>query len=167
MRRTTAIVDGLLGGAAGAGVMSVLRMAARRWGLIDVTPPQATRRWLTRKGGVEPAGPGADHVLDSLVHLAVGVVGGALYGAFIERGRRPGLAAGALFGLGVWAAAFAVVAPALGITRPLRRTTWPETAVNVGAHLLYGTSIALVAGELQRRAVVPAAQVRQLRGRVG
>lgn len=161
------MVDGVLGGAAGAGVMSVLRSAARRWGVIDVTPPQETKRWLSRQSGAAPGSPGTHHLADALIHLAVGVTGGALYGALMNRGRRPSLASGALFGLGVWTAAFAAIAPALGITRPPWRGTWPEAAVNVAAHLLYGTSIALVAGELDRQAAGSGAATRLLRGRVG
>jgi uncharacterized membrane protein YagU involved in acid resistance len=167
MTRATTIADGLIGGAAGAGCMSVLRMAARRWGLIDVTPPQATKAKLTEMVGMAPDSGGAHHLLDSLVHLGVGLTGGALYGAVARPGRRPALAGGALFGLGVWAAAFGVLAPALGITKSPFRATLKENAVNVGAHLLYGTAIALVTGELGRQAAGRGVDPRGLRARVG
>jgi hypothetical protein len=63
--------------------------------------------------------------------------------------------------------AFGIIAPALGITRSPRSGTWKETAVNVGAHVVYGVSTALVAGELGRQAVGRGADPRSLRARVG
>jgi hypothetical protein len=60
-----------------------------------------------------------------------------------------------------------VIAPALGITRSPRRSTWRETAVNVAAHLTYGAATALVTGELDRQTQLPGAARRRLRGRVG
>ena len=166
MTRRTAIVDGALAGVAGAGCMTVLRLAARRWGLIDVTPPQATKAWLT---GTSPHRDdnAAHHVLAAGVHAAVSAAGGAVYGARVEPGVRPALAGGAFFGLAVWAAAFGVIAPALGITRAPWRGTWKETAVNATAHLVYGVSLAIVTGELGHQATRPGAGVRAVRARVG
>jgi hypothetical protein len=167
MTRGTTIADGLIGGAAGAGCMSVLRMAARRWGVIDVTPPQATKARLTELIGMAPDSNGVHHLLDSLVHLGVGLTGGAVYGAFVPPARRPSLLGGALFGAGVWATAFGLLAPALGITRSPRRASTKENAVNVAAHLLYGIAIALVIGELGLQASGHGADPRSLRARVG
>jgi hypothetical protein len=73
---------------------------------------------------------------------------------------------GPLFG-GVWAGAFGVVAPALGIIRSPRSGTWPETAVNVAAHLVYGTATAVVTLELARQAHAADASPRAMRARVG
>lgn len=165
MTRSTRIVEGALAGVAGAGCMTVLRMAARRWGLIDRTPPQATRAWLSRVGGVRPDGGATRHVTDALVHIAVSAGGGAAYGAMAPAATRPAIATGVGFGLALWAAAFGLVAPALGITRSPWRRVWRETAVNVAAHVLYGLSLAVVAGELGRQAAGEAP--RALRARVG
>ena len=167
MTRTTAIVDGLIGGAAGAGCMSVLRMAARRFHLIDMTPPQATKSRLTRLAGVNPDSGGAHHLLDSLIHLGVGGAGGAVFGSLMRPGRRPSATAGALFGAAVWAVAFGVLAPALGITRSPLRASAGENAVNLAAHLLYGVGTAVVAGELNLQAAGRGADGRAVRARVG
>jgi len=166
MRRGTTIVDGALAGIAGAGCMTVLRMAARRWGLIDVTPPQATKGWLT---GASPRhdDSAAHHLLEAAVHLAVSATGGAVYGTRVSPGERPAVGGGILFGLAVWATAFGVIAPALGIARAPWRGTWKQSAVNVTAHLLYGVSLAVVTGELGHRAARPGASLRALRARVG
>jgi uncharacterized membrane protein YagU involved in acid resistance len=167
MRLATAIAEGLVGGASGAGCMTVLRMAARRAGWIDLTPPEATKDWLAQRTGGVPAGTGAQQLLDAGVHLAVGVAGGAVYGAVARDTRRAGLASGTLFGLGVWAVAFGLVAPALRITRSPLASTWPENATNVIAHCVYGLATALVTGELGREAESPDAPLRRLRRRVG
>lgn len=167
MSRSTAIIQGMLAGTYGAGCMSVLRMGARRWGLIDATPPQATKAWLARRTGVEPEGPGVHHLLDTLVHLGVSAAGGALYGTLVDPPRRPSLAGGALFGVGMWAVAFGLVSPSLGITRSPRRSSAAENAVNVAAHALYGASLALVAGELGRQAAGARGTPGRPRARVG
>jgi uncharacterized membrane protein YagU involved in acid resistance len=157
----------MIGGSAGVGCMSALRMAARRASLIDLTPPQRTKDWLAEQIGFEPTGPASHHLADALIHIAVGVSAGAAYGAMVEDRRRTSLAVGAFFGLGVWAAAFGVVAPSLGITRSPRQGRWMETAVNVAAHLVYGTVTALVTGELAQQAHGPGATVRRARARIG
>jgi len=167
MRLALAIADGIVGAASGAGCMTVLRMLAHRAGWIDLMPPQATREWLTERTGVEPAHPGAHHLIDAAVHWAVAVGAGALYGTLVREPTRARMADGALFGLGVWAVAFGVLLPALGITRPPWRATARETAVNVASHLAYGASTALVTSELGRQARLPDGPLRRLRARVG
>lgn len=167
MTQTPVILRGVLGGAAGSACMTVLRMAARRARLIDTTPPQATRRWLAQRLGREPDTPGTRHVIDALIHVGVGVVGGAVYGALIADRRQPGLVAGALFGLGVWVAAFGVAAPRLGITRSPREVSGVENAVNAAAHLIYGAATALVAGELAEQEHGHGAALRHWRDRTG
>ena len=143
-------------------------MAARRLGLIDATPPQATRDWLTHQLGVGHGGAGTRQLFDSVVHLAVGLAGGGVYGACVDRLRRDfPLSSGALFGLGVWALAFGVLAPRLGITASPGRGSWRETIVNVAAHLVYGTATSLVTGELQRQVHGPTAGPRAVRARIG
>lgn len=167
MNRDTALVRGLLGGAAGTGCMTVLRMAARRAGLIDLTPPQMTKHRLFEVTGLGPHAPVGNHVMDALIHLAVGAAGGAVYGAVVEGGRRTSLPVGALFGLGIWAVAFGLLAPKLGISRSPQRMGWKENAVNIAAHLVYGTATALVTGELAQQAHGAGASFRRLRARVG
>jgi uncharacterized membrane protein YagU involved in acid resistance len=167
MRLAVAIAGGMVGAASGAGCMTVLRMLARRAGWIDLMPPQATGEWLTEQAGVETDHPAAQHILDAVVHWAIGVGAGAVYGALVQEPTRARVPDGALFGLGVWTVAFGALLPALGITRPVWRSTARETAVNVASHLAYGAATALVTSELGRQSRVPEGPLRRLRARVG
>lgn len=167
MSRARAVLRGAIGGAAGAACMTVLRMGARRAGLIDVTTPQATRQRMAAWLGRDADRPESRQLLDSLLHAGVGVTGGALHGALVGDDRRPGLLGGALFGLGVWAVGLGIVASQLGIARSPRRATRAETLVNVAAHVLYGTATALVAGELADQTHGHGAALRRWRGRTG
>jgi hypothetical protein len=142
-------------------------MGARRAGLIDLTPPQATKSRLAAWTGLEPATPAGQHLADAAVHLAVGLGGGAVYGAGLAPRSRPSLLGGLLFGVGVWAIGFGLIVPWLGIARSPRRSTGGENAVNLAAHVLYGVSTALVAGELGEQAHGPGGAARRWRGRVG
>ncbi|HET9489204.1 MAG TPA: DUF1440 domain-containing protein [Methylomirabilota bacterium] len=148
-------VYGALGGLNGAGCMSVLRLAARRAGLIERMAPQVVEDWAISRTGLEPPGGAAGrHVADHILHLVVGVLAGAGYGAVARASRTPSLPTGALFGVVVWATAFGLVAPALGITRPIWRQRLGENIVNATAHALFGIATALtteeLAGQLRR-----------------
>jgi hypothetical protein len=167
MARQTMIAQGLIGGASGAGCMTALRMVARRIGWVDATPPQAMRQWLTDRGVGQPDGAGSRQLLDAVVHLAVGLGGGIAYGALTRQPPRSVLVSGSVFGLGVWALAFGLLAPWLGIVRSPSQGTWRETAVNVAAHLVYGTTTALVTSELRRQTHGAEAVARAVRSRVG
>jgi hypothetical protein len=145
--------------------MSALRMSARRAGVIDYTPPQATRARLFGGGTAPPRG-GASQLTDAIVHLGIGATGGSVFGLFVRRGQRPHPATGALYGFGVWAGAFGLLAPRLGITRSPLESSWKENLVNVAAHLLYGAAMAVVTGELADQSH-PRSGWRALRARVG
>jgi hypothetical protein len=142
-------IYGLIGGVNGSACMSVLRLAARRWGFIEQMPPQAMVDWSrSRLGGGRWFGRAHYHLADELVHLAVSATAGAAFGALMGSRRRSSLPAGALFGAGVWAVAFGAVAPALGLARPPWRARSTENAVNIGAHVLYGIVTALMTRDL-------------------
>ena len=140
---------GAIGGLYGSAAMSVVRLAARRRGLIDKMVPQAVEEWATARAGVEPPGGAAGHhILDQVMHLGYGAAAGALYGALHGTGSRRPLASGARFGGLVWLIGAGALFPLLNIARPLWRARGRENVVNLAAHLLYGISLQLVAAEL-------------------
>ena len=79
--------------------MSILRLAARRAGVIDKMVLQVVEEWTLDRTGMEssPASKTAHYVLDQLLHLGYGAAVGAVCGpvrpwccfrAFASRGRR-------------------------------------------------------------------------------
>src|SRR5215471_17075451 len=96
-------VYGALAGVIGAACMTVIRMAARRRGMIEKTVPQAAEEWLahrTGKGG--GSHPAAHHVADHLMHLAYGAMLAIPYGLFVRSRSRTMLARGVGFGTATW-----------------------------------------------------------------
>lgn len=85
-----------------------------------------------------PDAPGGAQLADHALHLAVGVVGGAIYGALFGHRGAPSLTSGALWGGGLWATSLFVLAPALRARRFTAQTSVPQSAVNLAAHLVYG-----------------------------
>jgi putative membrane protein len=139
------VVGGLLGGLAGAGVMSLAHalVAARR------PPPAAAREEdatvkvadaLARAVRGRSLARAEKPAAATAVHYAFGAVMGVLYGA--AAGTAPVLArwGGLGFGAAVWLGAHAVVVPTLGLARsPLRQPARQE-ALELGLHLLYGVT---------------------------
>jgi hypothetical protein len=145
------IVHGVIGGLNGAACMTTLRMAARRAGLIEKTPPQMLEEWAVARATRRPARDAVTRdVADQLLHVAISASAGAAYAAFKPRRLRDALA-GPAFGLVIWAAAFIHLLPALGAVRSPRRATFGEHAVNITAHVLYGVVTALITDEYTRR----------------
>ena len=58
---TTRIVRGMLGGALGASAMTIVRLTARRLGLVEAMVPQSAEARVTEASGVEPPGGRIGH----------------------------------------------------------------------------------------------------------
>ena len=138
-------VYGVIAGVNAAASMSVLRIAARRVGLLDVMPPQVLRESLSGRRGA----PVTRHFADHAIHLAVGGAGGAFYGVLF--GRRAGIGSGFLWGALFWAASLAMFVPILGRRRARDQARLPQSAVNLVAHLVYGGVVALMTGDMERQ----------------
>src|SRR5215470_1579606 len=74
-----AVLHGAIGGAHGAGAMSVLRLAMYRAGVIDKMVPQVTQEWMRDRTGVKRSGGNktSHHVVDQLLQLGYGTALGA------------------------------------------------------------------------------------------
>ena len=143
---------GAIGGLFGAGAMSVVRLAARRAGLIDKMVPQAVEEWAAQRAGLEvPGGPAGHHLLDQALHTGYGVMAGVVYGAALgTAGRRP-LAYGTAFGVLVWLVGSGALFPLLRIARPFWRSGGAENAINLVAHVVHGISVQLVSEEMAQQ----------------
>jgi hypothetical protein len=147
-----ALVYGALGGLAGAGAMSVVRMAAHRGGLLDKTVPQVSQEWLADRSGAEPDTHAGHQATQELLHLGYGIAWGLVYAAVAGRtGRRP-LWRGLSFGTLLWGIGMLGLLPLLRVSRPAWRSSATENALNVTAHLAYGLATQLLTEELARQA---------------
>ena len=143
-----ATVAGAIGGAVAANTMTVVRMGARRGGLIHKTVPQIMEEWLLNRLGVDlPGGSLAHHALDQVLHVGYGSMLGTLDGLWFQWGRPPTVTRGLALGVASWALSGGILLPVLGAGKPIWRASAAENAVNLGSHLLFGISNALLTEE--------------------
>ena len=83
--------------------------------------------------------------LTTVVHLAVGAAAGALYGA-TTRARRPPVFMGIAYGLAVWAVAYGVGLPSLGLHPAAARDTSDRNEVLIASHVVWGAALATLLG---------------------
>lgn len=152
--RRRAALAGALGGVAGGVAMTVMmtKVAPRvvpRSMLPDPPAPEKTVRWAERESGRPDALSGKSEKSAALAaHLAYSAAAGAGYGlarsSFRPLQQVPIPAAGALFGLTVWAVSFEGLLPALGV---MERTTqhppkrWPAPLLG---HTMFGVVTAVL-----------------------
>jgi hypothetical protein len=149
-----AALHGALGGIYGAAAMSILRLAARRAGVIDKMVPQVVEEWTLDRTGrrSSSASKTAHHVLDQFLHLGYGAAVGAACGPMLASFKtRRGLWVGAALGVGLWAGATMVLFPSLRIARPAWKSGLQENLTNVAAHLAYGLAVQLLTEEPPRQ----------------
>jgi uncharacterized membrane protein YagU involved in acid resistance len=159
-QRRRAALAGALGGVAGGVAMTVLMTqvaprAVPKGVLPDPPAPVKTVRWAERQVDRPQALSGKSEQAAAMAsHLAYSAVTGAGYG--LARSSIPAVrqvptpAAGALFGLFVWAASFQGLLPALGVKEattqhPPKR--WPAPLMG---HTLFGVVTAAVAAKVDR-----------------
>lgn len=146
------------GGLYGAVALTVLRLFARRAGLVDKMVPDLIEEWVLR----EPSAPGTlgrHHAVDRALHLASGAAWGALAGPSLATARRGSFLWGAGLGAGLWAAS--LIAPHMRRTGP--RDEWmvsgPARMASLLAHVLYGLSVQLAARQVRPEEPAPRSQV--------
>ena len=154
---TTRIVRGVLGGALGESAMTIVRLAARRLGLVEAMVPQSAEARVTEASGVEPPGGRIGHQATAeVLHHGYGAAFGALM-ALAARDPGDGVVGrGLVFGAGVWLLSMLGVVPVLGLAPPPWRARGSVNAVNGASHLIYGLATALVVAELTRQTWRPA-----------
>jgi hypothetical protein len=148
-RVTHGVLCGAIAGAIGAACMTVIRMTARRRGIIEKTVPQAVEEWLAaRLPGAEKAPPVLHHLADELMHVGYGAVLGGIYGLTVRRRTPTAIVRGAGYGLAAWIAGSWIVLPLMGAKGAAGKKRAPENLIDVLAHLVFGTATALVAEEM-------------------
>lgn len=145
--RARRIIYGALGGAIGASCMTVVRLAARRRGLIDKTVSQAAEEWVASRVIAFSREPAVHHLFDQALHVGYGASLGAIYG-LVAGPKRGGVGSGAGFGVLTWLFGSWLMMPMLGVKRPPWRKSAVENGIDLLAHLIYGVSVDVVSGEM-------------------
>ncbi len=86
-----------------------------------------------------------------LVHYAFGATVAGVYAAVAEMAPAVTRGLGAPFGAAVWLGAHVVTVPALGLSKPITRSSPPTEAVEFAAHLVYGAVTETLRRLLRRR----------------
>ncbi|QBI54904.1 hypothetical protein [Streptomonospora litoralis] len=133
-------VEGAVAGALATGAMTAAFEAGRRRGAHHGHPPKHIVRALLSGGGSHRPRSGED-IAAGTAHLGFGTTMGALFGA-VTGTRRPPRSLGAAYALAIMAAGYQSGAPRIGALPPLSRDHPGRTASLVGAHVLYGWTLA-------------------------
>ena len=83
--------------------------------------------------------------LTAVAHLAFGAAAGALYGA-TTGSRRASVFTGIAYGLAVWAVAYGVGLPSLGLHPAAARDTSDRNEVLIASHVVWGAALATLFG---------------------
>jgi uncharacterized membrane protein YagU involved in acid resistance len=146
-RLLTGAIGGLVGTAAMTAAMRRMHRhlpEAERYPL----PPREIIQSMARPTEADRwAGEGELQDLTLGAHFAYGAATGALYAAL-----RPGdgIAAGAGYGLLVWAVSYLGWIPGLGVLQPATRHPFRRNGLMLAAHIVWGATTALTILELQR-----------------
>ena len=143
------LIRGGLAGSLAAACMTVIRMAARRGGIIEKTVPQAAEELLSHRTGVgQRAHPIVHHLTDQAMHLGYGAALGAAYAMTARDRSRHFVSRGLAYGIGVWFFGSWLLLPLIRAKQAAWRKRPAENAVDLLAHLVFGVATALVSEEL-------------------
>jgi hypothetical protein len=147
--------DRMMSGAA-AGLAATIPMTIVMEGLRAALPAEQHRRMPPREivdrtvektretTGAEPDLDRGDRsALTAVAHLAFGALAGAIYGA--STGRRGGsVLTGITYGLGVWATAYGVGLPSLGLHPAAQHDTKDRNEVLIASHVVWGAALGMM-----------------------
>jgi hypothetical protein len=143
------IIYGALSGSLAAACMTVIRMTARRRGVIEKTVPQAAEEWLSHRTGIgRDAHPVLHHLADQALHLGYGAALGVGYVVTTRARSRHAIARGLGYGVAAWFAGSWLLLPLLRAKQAAWRKRPAENAVDLLAHLVFGAATAIVSDQL-------------------
>jgi uncharacterized membrane protein YagU involved in acid resistance len=114
-------------------------------------PPREVAEGLAVKAGAR--GDMSERQMQDLslmLHAGYGAATGALFGLLAPKRPPTALAAGMLFGLGVWAASYLGWLPRLGVRQPIEYDPPARTQLMIASHLVWGASAGLIASAGRR-----------------
>jgi hypothetical protein len=144
---------GALGGAAATLVLSGLREAWSRMGLVFETAPMQVVDRLEELGVVKVSSPGARRFLTAAAHIAYGVGTGTVFGLLRrQRGEAAEEAAvGTALGILAWGAGWSSWLPLTGVHSPPWEQQTPKVLLPVLDHAIYGAAWGIAYWMLTRK----------------
>jgi uncharacterized membrane protein YagU involved in acid resistance len=148
-------LKGAIAGLVATVPMTVLMLAGKHrlsWRSQDPLPPrQITRQVLRTADAHDNLSSGQETAVTTVNHFAYGAAAGSLYGRLCSPTTAvQGAATGAAYGLAVWTGSYLGLLPALGLYRSATEDTGERNALMVAAHLVWGSSLGMVAYALSK-----------------
>jgi uncharacterized membrane protein YagU involved in acid resistance len=144
---TGALVRGGLAGFAATAPMTMAMDLMHRglpgWERYPLPPREITEELVHGAGLSDELGQAERTALTMANHFAYGAAAGTLYPLVAERVAGGPLATGIAYGLGVWAASYLGLLPALGLLAPATEHPRGRTALMVAAHVVWGACLGL------------------------
>lgn len=121
-------------------VMEGLRAALPREQYRRMPPREIVDRTVAKTGEGARVDEGDRIALTTAAHFAFGAAAGALYGALVKS-NRSSAAVGIAYGLGVWALAYGVGLPSLGLHTAATDDTKDRNEVLIASHVAWGATL--------------------------
>jgi uncharacterized membrane protein YagU involved in acid resistance len=106
-------------------------------------PREIVDRTVAKTGEGEEVDEGDRMAITTAAHFAFGTAAGALYGGLV--GSRSSTLAGILYGISVWAVAYGVGLPSLGLHPSAANDTKDRNEVLIASHLAWGAALGMLA----------------------
>ena len=114
-------------------------------------PPREITEELTERTDIGDDLPEPHHqALTMAAHFGYGSSMGALYGLIFPRETKAPMLQGTAFGLGVWAASYLGLLPALGILKPATHHPPRRTLLMIAAHIVWGSTLGVLTNTARR-----------------
>lgn len=148
------VLAGGLGGIAATLVLSGMREALSRTGLVFDTAPMQVVERMDEVGLLEGSSPGARRLLTVAAHFAYGIGTGTAFGSLRRErgGPREEAAVGAALGLLAWGVGWASWLPLTGVHRAPWTQRTPKVLLPVLDHAVFGAAWGLAYWVLGGRA---------------
>ena len=146
------ILAGMLGGAGATLVLSGLRGAWKRAGLVSDTAPTQVVDRVEEVFAPDGFSPGTRRALAVVAHVAYGVGTGAAFGLLRREsgGKGEEAAVGSSLGILAWGVGWASWLPLAGVHSPPWEQQTPKVLLPVLDHAVYGAAWGMIFGALTR-----------------
>ncbi|MGI8827920.1 MAG: DUF6789 family protein [Chloroflexota bacterium] len=148
------LLKGALAGCTATGPMTLFMLAAHRFLPLhqrsSLPPKKLTMHVAQRLGLKKHMDQQQRDALTWAAHFGYGTGMGALYSPLAHKVPVPGAVKGTVFGLAVWAAAYAGGLPAMTMPEAASEQPWQRNALMISAHAVWGLTVGLVVDVLDR-----------------